>query len=218
MALVYRRFGGSTHVRCDTFAQLKEAALIPETQYVAVAAPTASFVVDPGFLRCLDTDDNGRIRVNELQAAVAWMSLQLKNDAGVDARKDTLTLGHLADGATTLKGAAEAVLKAIGVDDGTVISLAQVRAADEPLRKRGDNGDGIVAPDHLPENVQGLGKNIMGLYPETKNRGGVAGLATETLSMFMTDREALLAHLLTRADVFVWRRQPPPRHPHRGRC
>ena len=56
MALVYRRFGGSTHVRCDTFAQLKEAVLIPETQYVAVAAPVASFVVDPGFLRSLDTD------------------------------------------------------------------------------------------------------------------------------------------------------------------
>lgn len=211
MALVYRRFGGSTHVRCDTFAQLKEAALIPETQYVAVAAPTTSFVVDPGFLRFLDTDDNGRIRVNELQAAVTWMALQLKNDAGVDARQDSLTLGHLADGATTLKGAAEAVLKAVGVDDGTVISLAQVRAADEPLRKRGDNGDGIVAPDHLPESVQSLGKSIMGLYPQTTNRGGVAGLAKETLSTFMTDREALLAHFLTRADVFVWGDDSLPR-------
>jgi hypothetical protein len=204
MALVYRRFGGSTHVRCDTFAQLKEAVLIPETQYVAVAAPVASFVVDPGFLRSLDTDDNGRIRVNELQAAVAWMAGMLKDDRGVDARQDILTVAHLADGAATLMGAAEAVLQALELTGGGVISLAQVRAADEPLRQRGDNGDGIVAPEHLPESVRALGASIMGLFPETRNRGGVAGLAPDTLQAFTVARDALLQHLATKAEVWCW--------------
>jgi hypothetical protein len=204
MALVYRRFGGSTHIRCDTFAQLKEAVFIPETQYVATSAPTSAFVVDPVFLRHLDGDDNGRIRVDELQGAVTWISERLKSDAGVDTRNETLTVSHLADNATMLKAAAAAVAAAVGADDDDVVTLAQVRAADAPLRARGENGDGIIAPEHVPEAQRDLAKTIMGQFPETKNRADVVGLAPDTMTAFKAARDALLAHLEKKADAFVW--------------
>ncbi len=204
MALVYRRFGGSTHVRCDTFAQLKEAVLIPETQFIATSAPTSAFVVDPVFLKHLDADDNGRIRVDELQSAVAWLAERIKGDAGVDGKKDSLVIANLADSAATLKAAAAAVIAAVGADNAAEVSLAQVRAADAPLRTRGENGDGIVAPEHMPEAQRELAKAIMGQFPETKNRADVAGLAPDTLAAFKTARDALLAHLEKKADAFAW--------------
>ena len=69
MGIAFRRFGGSTHVRIDSFAQLVEAAGIPETQYIALSAPVTTLLVDPAFLAALDTDENGRVRVEELRAA-----------------------------------------------------------------------------------------------------------------------------------------------------
>jgi len=208
MAVVYRRFGGSIHVRCDTFAQLREAVQIPETQWVATAAPTSAFLVDATFLKHLDADGNDRVRVDELQAATAWLAARINNDAGVDARKDVLVVGHLAADQSALKAAAATVIAAVPAGasehDKDQVTLAQVRAADGPLRERGENGDGIVAPKHLPEKVRALGEQIMGLFPETLNRAGEKGLAPATLAAFKTARADLLAHVEKKAAVFVW--------------
>lgn len=208
MTIVYRRFGGSIHVRCDTFAQLREAVQIPETQWVATAAPTSAFLVDATFLKHLDADGNDRVRVDELQAATAWLAARLNTGAGVDARKDVLVVAHLAADQPALKAAAATVIAAVPAGasehDKDQVTLAQVRAADAPLRERGENGDGIVAPKHLPEKVRGLGAQVMGLFPETKNRAGESGLAPDTLAAFKTARADLLAHVEKKAAIFVW--------------
>ena len=208
MAVVYRRFGGSIHVRCDTFAQLREAVQIPETQWVATAAPTSAFLVDATFLAHLDTDGNDRVRVFVLKTATAWLAARINTDAGVDARKDVLVVGHLAAEQSALKAAAATVIAAVPAGasehDKDAVTLAQVRAADGPLRERGENGDGVVAPKHLPEKVRGLGEQIMGLFSQTLNRAGEAGLAPETLTAFKTARDELLAHVEKKAAVFVW--------------
>jgi hypothetical protein len=216
MTVVYRRFGGSVHVRCDRFSQLREAVQIPETQWVATSAPTTAFLADAVFLTHLDEDGNGRIRVDELQAATAWLAARLANDDGVDARSDVLIVSHLADDAGALRAAATAVVAAVspstsksaagdGADAGQAsVTLAQVRAADAALRARGENGDGIVAPQHLPTKVRALGEQMMALFPERTNRAGEKGLAPETLVEFKAARRALLDHLAQKPAVWVW--------------
>lgn len=204
MTVVYRRFGGSTHVRIDTFAQLKEAVSIPETQWVATSAPIGSFVSDKRFLELMDTDHNGRIRVDELQAAVHWMATMFEREGGIDSRAAMLTLTDLTPAAAPLKAAALAVLDVVTAGDKSSISLTQVREAEVPLRVAGRNGDGIVAPEHLPIGVRELGAKIMALFPETRSRADKAGLSPETLAAFEKERAALLEHLGKQAAVFVW--------------
>lgn len=204
MSVVYRRFGGSTHVRVDTFAQLKEAVNVPETQWVATSAPLSSFAADARFLALLDSDHNDRIRVNELQAAVAWLSSMLSADAGVDSRSATLTLAHLTPAAAAIKSAAEAVLDVVGAADRATVTLEQVRAAEGPLRAAGRNGDGIVAPAQLPTSAQALAAQIVSLFPEVKNRAGVAGVSPENLAAFRTAKASFVAHVDSKAAVFVW--------------
>jgi hypothetical protein len=212
MTIAFRRFGGSTHVRIDSFAQLVEASGIPETQYVALSAPTSTLLVDPAFLAALDTDGNGRVRVEELRAAVAFTAARLRVFDGVDRGSDVLTLAHLADDAHALRAAAKTVLGAVhgarGGDDKATndarISLADVRTADAVLRAQGKNGDGIVAPAHLPEAVRALGASIAACFPPTTNRAGEAGLAPATLATFRAERTSLLAHLAARDAAFVW--------------
>jgi hypothetical protein len=204
MSVVYRRFGGSTHVRVDTFAQLKEAVNVPETQWVAISAPLSSFAADEAFLTLLDSDHNARIRVNELQAAVVWLSGLLSADVGVDTRSATLTLAHLTPAAGAIKRAAEAVLDVLGASDRSTVALDQVRAAQGPLRAAGRNGDGVVAPTHVPAAAQALATQIVSLCAETKNRAGIAGVSPEHLAAFRTAKASFLAHVAHKDAVCVW--------------
>lgn len=202
MTVVYRRFGGSTHVRIDTFAELKEAVSIPETQWVATSAPLSSFVADQRFLELLDADGNKRLRVDELQAAVHWMATMFEREGGVDSRAAMLTLSDLTPAAEPLKSAAVAVLDVVNATDRNSITLTQIREAEAPLRAAGRNGDGIVAPEHLPEPLRTLATTIMKTAEATKNRADKAGLAPATLENFRKERDLLLAHLQKKNEIF----------------
>ncbi len=202
MALIYRQLAGSTQVKIESFADLREAVTIPETQWVATSVPLSTLVADPRFLDLLDADDNNRVRVDEVQAAVAWMSDKLNDFSGVDKKSDVLVLANVKDEA--LKDAALAVLDAVKALDKTRITAAVVKDAQKPLRDAGLNGDGIVAERHLPEALRPLAEKIRKLYPETKNRGDEPGLAPATLQSFIDERKKLLAQKAKDKELFVW--------------
>lgn len=206
MTLTYRLVAGSTQVEIKTFADLVEAVQIPETQWVATSAPTSTLVADPAFLALLDSDQNGRVRVDEVQAAVVWTKKMLKDGKGADEGSDVVVLSRLSDDAARLKAAAELILSNLGEADVSKVSLAQLRAAQPKLRAAGKNGDGIVASKHLPEKpekVRALADQIAALFAETKNRGGDAGLSVDNLKAFRDARTAMLAHLEKRTAVFA---------------
>ncbi|QSQ16220.1 kinesin [Myxococcus landrumensis] len=202
--LVYRRYGGSLQVDIPTFDVLVEAARIPETQWIATACPLEGLSCDPAFLAFMDSDGNGRVRVAEVRAAVAWAAKLLKDRRGADAGSDVLELASLSTDAAHLRGAAEMILRTLGAQDLGRISLAQVRESDKALRQSGQNGDGIVAPALLPESLRPLAKDVMASFPEVKNRSGEAGVDAAMLKRFREEREALLKHLDARGAVFVW--------------
>lgn len=203
MTLTYRLVAGSTQVEIKTFNDLVAAIAIPETQWVVTSAPTATFVADAGFLAALDSDSNGRIRVDEVQAAVSWTRRMLGDTKGADAGADVVVLSGLSNEAGRLKAAAELILANLGEADLTKVSLAQVREAQPKLRAAGKNGDGIVASKHMPERVRALADTVIGLFPETKNRGGDPGLSPENLQAFRKARTALLAHKEKKAATFL---------------
>lgn len=202
--LVYRRYGGSLQVDLPNFEALVEAIHIPETQWMATACPVEGLQCDPRFLSFLDTDNNGRIRVAEVRDAVKHTAKLLQSRKGADARSDVLELDALSAEGAKLKAAAMRILGVLKAADPARISLEQVRASDPVLRTAGLNGDGIVAPEFLPEKVRGLASRIMAAFPELKNRAGQAGIDSATLQRFRDARTALLAHTGQKAAAFVW--------------
>ncbi|MBZ4415936.1 kinesin [Myxococcus sp. RHSTA-1-4] len=202
-SLVYRRYGGSLQVDLPSFDVLEEAVRIPETQWIATACPLAGLSCDPRFLSLMDMDGNGRIRVAEVRTAVEWAAKRLKDRRGADAGSPVLELDALTEEARPLRGAAETILRTLKAPDGARISLEQVRASDKALREAGQNGDGIVAPAHLPERLRPLARDIMACFPEAKNRAGEAGIDPAMLKAFREERAALRAHLDARGKAFV---------------
>jgi hypothetical protein len=205
--LVYRRYGGSLQVSIPSFQVLTEAIRIPETQWFATVCPIEGLNCDPRFLAFVDSDQNGRIRVSEVRAAVELAARLLRSYAGVDAGSDVLELDALSDEGAKLREAAGLLLKSLQAEERTRISLEQVRASEKALREAGHNGDGIVAPAFLPEPVQGLAKKILGCFPEVKNRAGQAGIDLPMLERFRQERAELLAHLGRKESTFVWGEQ-----------
>ncbi|MCP3142495.1 kinesin [Pyxidicoccus xibeiensis] len=203
-SLVYRRYGGSLQVDLPSFDVLEEAVRIPETQWIATACPLEGLSCDPRFLTFLDADGNGRIRVAEVRAAVEWAAKRLKDRRGADSGSDVLELASLTEEARPLRSAAEVILRTLKAPDATRISLEQVRASDAALRAAGQNGDGIVAPAHLPERLRPLASDVMACFPEVKNRAGEAGIDPAMVKRFREERTALLAHVEARGAAFTW--------------
>ncbi|RJS20877.1 kinesin [Corallococcus sp. H22C18031201] len=203
-SLVYRRYGGSLQVDIPTFDVLTEAVRIPATQWIATACPLEGLSCDARFLKFVDSDGNGRIRVEEVRAAVEWTAQRLKDRRGADASSDVLELGAVSDTGAALKDAARMILQTLNAPDVTRISLEQVRASDKALREAGKNGDGLVAPASLPERLRPLGEAIQSSFPEVKNRAGKPGIDVAAVQRFREARTALLAHLDQRAGLFSW--------------
>ncbi|RKG85124.1 kinesin [Corallococcus terminator] len=202
--LVYRRYGGSLQVDIPDFHTLTEAVRIPATQWMALACPLEGIACDPRFLTLMDADGNGRIRVEELRAAVDWTAARLKDAKGADAGSDVLELSSLSDTANNLRGAADLVLRTLHAPDATRLSLEQLRTSDKALRDAGTNGDGIIAPTSLPERLRPLAQAIIAAFPAVTNRAGLVGVDAALVKRFREERTALLAHLSGRDAVFTW--------------
>jgi hypothetical protein len=202
-SLIYRRYGGSLQVDLPSFDVLEEAVRIPETQWIATACPLEGLNCDPRFLTFLDTDGNGRIRVAEVRAAVEWAAKQLKDRKRADEGSPVLELDALTEEARPLRSAAETILRTLKAPDMARISLDQVRASEPALRAAGQNGDGIIAPAHLPEQLRPLAVDLMACFPEVKNRAGEAGIDPAMVQRFRDERTALLAHLDARGAAFT---------------
>lgn len=202
-SLVYRRYGGSLQVDLPSFDVLEEAVRIPETQWIATACPLEGLSCDSRFLTFMDADSNGRVRVAEVRAAVEWAAKHLKDRKGADAGSPVLELDALTEEARPLRSAAETILRTLKAPDVARISLEQVRASETALRAAGQNGDGIIAPAHLPERLRPLATDIMASFPEVKNRAGEAGIDPATVKRFREERTALLAHLEARGAAFT---------------
>src|SRR4051812_6855324 len=115
--LTFQRFGGSYQMRLAGFAALEAAMRTPEALWVATSCPIQGLACDPRFTALLDTDGNGRIRVDELRTAVSWTASMLTDRSGVDAGTESLVLSHLSAGAARLAEAARLLLDTLGAED-----------------------------------------------------------------------------------------------------
>lgn len=202
--LVFRKYGGSIQLSIKNFDDLEKAVDLPETLWVAIACPTTGLACDQRFLGFLDTDKNGRIRADELKAAIRWVGGMLDDTRGVDGASSELELGWLSEEAGDLRKSAELVQEVLGLEGGK-LSLAQVRSSDEKLRGKGYNGDGIVAPETVASGeLAALAKRILEVLPGATNRAGKVGVDPATIQAFREGKAKGIARMDARPEVFAW--------------
>ncbi len=143
------RLGRSKQARVATADDLAAALTLDDALWAASAVPTTTLRTDAELLRLVDGDGDGRIRSDELRAAIRWMLDVLADRKAIRAGNDALALASVnakaADGAAILD-AARRMLGDLGKPDAGTLTLAQVRAVRAAEEAKGLSAAGRVLP------------------------------------------------------------------------
>ena len=142
----YDNVGGSTRVKITTGADIAHLAELDLKKWTVLSCPTVGLDIDEKSLKYIDTDNDGRIRVNDVSATSQWL-VSVVNDAellvkGADNIDIEAFNQENTDG-KKLYNSAKQILVNLG-KEGTVISLADTKDITAIFAKTRFNGDGVI--------------------------------------------------------------------------
>lgn len=205
MPLTFRRIGTAFHPVIADFDDLVALLEVPDAHWIATSAPTAGLHCDPQFLRVLDEEGDGRVRAEELRAAIRWVEARLSDPARWQPGSEVLALAALAPGAADLHAAAQLALAAAGATGAAEVSLGQVRDAHRTLLAKPANGDGIVPPAAAPTAaISRVIADVLEHLPGATDAAGVRGVDHATLDAFEAARAEALAWAEAEVEACAW--------------
>ena len=89
------RYGGDWQPLLRDFDDAVAALALPDTGWAVLSCPIDGMDLDPDFVALIDRDGDGRVRADDVRAAVAWTDEMLASVAGVTAGAATLRLADL---------------------------------------------------------------------------------------------------------------------------
>ncbi len=191
---VVRNYGGTYQLRIETAEDLKAVLGLDDARWVATSAPINGINCDPVFLKYADTDNNDRIRTDEIRNAISWM-FEMLSDTDCLPASDTLPLeaietSHAAG--KMLRAGAEQILRNLGRADAGEIALADVRDQQKILANAAANGDGVIPAEACSGQIAEFVKDILDTVGGTPDASGETGIGAEQLDGFLKDAAAYL--------------------------
>jgi hypothetical protein len=112
MPLTFRRIAGAFHPVLATLGDLYDLMAVPDAHWIATSAPTLGLACDPRLLSLLDEEGDGRVRAEEVRAAIAWVRERVAAPERWRAGSDTLDLEMLGPAGAAVRRAAQLALDA----------------------------------------------------------------------------------------------------------
>ena len=195
--LIFKNYGGSHQLRIQNAQDLEKIQVLDDAHWAATSVPINSLNCDYAFASYVDTDQNGRIRTDELKVAQAWLFRFLVNRSRLSEGTDVLNLSDIDTShpeGKKLRVAAELILTNLNLPDAKEISLAQVRDVQSIMASAANNGDGIIPPEATtdPDLVQFI-VSIMETVGSALDAGGKPGISEEQLKVFFHEAQGYLA-------------------------
>ncbi len=192
----FTRSGGFDQVRIERPEDLLHLAELDPKLWAALACATQGLVFDQATLDAMDRDQDGRIRIPEVLAAIEFVRASLR-DLHLLFGADRLPVAALRDDTDTgrrLAAAAQQLLKALGLPADTALSLEHVadRAAIFPPGHA--NGDGLITvADLRAVGEDELLQAIIDAQGARLDRSGDPGVGSDEVAAFFTRVEQQLA-------------------------
>ncbi len=172
--------------------------------WVALSCPTTGLTFDKGTLGFIDADNDGRIRQEEVVAAVDWTLNMLRSPDKLHLGEDSLELDLINtdhDEGQRLLQAAQRVLNNLGKSESSTIKLDDTLATDFILATSGQNGDGVITVDSTEDpEVQSVVQDVMETIGKEVDRSGVEGVTEEGVAHFFATLESYRNWRRTIAD------------------
>lgn len=142
----YENIGGSTRVKISTGADIAHLDELDPKMWTVLSCPSTGLEIDELSLKYLDTDNDGRIRVNDIVVTSKWMTSALKDADLLLRGADSINVNDFdqEDAAgKKLYNSAKQILANLG-KEGDVISLAETKDTAAIFAKTAFNGDGVI--------------------------------------------------------------------------
>ena len=150
--------------------------------------------LDEKTLALIDSDNDGRIRVAELLAAVAWAAAHLKDPAVLLQGAEELPLAAINDSnaeGRILLASARQILANLGRKDASALDVAGAADTAKIFAASPLNGDGVIPPEATEDPaVQALIKDIVDCLGGTPDRTGSIGVTAAQVDTFFAELEA----------------------------
>ena len=88
MVRSFRSYGGVAQLHLRDASDLEAIEVLDEARWAATSVPTVQFNCDPGFLRFLDADGDGRVRLHDVREAQRWTWAHLAERSRLDLESD----------------------------------------------------------------------------------------------------------------------------------
>lgn len=145
----FHRIGGLDQVTLRSAEELRHLGELDPKLWGALSCPASGLEFDQRTLSLIDADGDGRVRIQEVAAAVNWACARLADPAVLADPPDALPLAHInteTEEGQRLIASARAVLENIGKGDAAEVTLEDIQAAAEQAAHNLFNGDGVVPP------------------------------------------------------------------------
>ena len=183
----YENIGGSTRVKITSGADIAHLADLDLKKWTVLSCPTAGLDIDEKSLKYVDTDNDGRIRVNDVIATSQWLTAVVKDAdllvKGVDSIDVEAFNQEHADGKKLYNSAKQILVNL--AKEGSVISLADTKDITAIFAKTRFNGDGVITEQTAEaDDEKAVVAAIVNTLGGVADRCGVNGANAELIERF----------------------------------
>ena len=183
------RAGGVDQVSLRDGFDILALGELDQKLWVALAMPTKGTSLDPDTLALLDHDNDGRIRVQDILAAVEWVKQTFKQPNDLIAGKDTIELSAIADAKVVV--AAKRILSDLGKKTATALTVADTIAINKAFAETVLNGDGIVIQASTDDlDVKHVIDDVIATIGNIADRSGKPGIDKTRADQFFAEVDA----------------------------
>lgn len=185
---LFSRIGGFDQVLLRSGEDLKQLDELDPKLWAALACPVKGLFFDEKTLNLIDIDNDGRVRVPEVIAAVKWAVRCVKNPDLLLQPTAEIPLAEInaedPDGAAIL-ASAKTMLQFLGKPDQGVITLTDAESQRAAMAMAPLNGDGIVLAESTEDaELKTLIGEIQGAFPGIMDASGKPGIDLPAVEKF----------------------------------
>jgi len=191
------RSGGFDQVMIESGADLKNLSSLDAKLWASLSCPTQNLEMDAFTLQMIDTDNDGRIRLPEINAAVTWVCSVLREPELLLSEGTSLPLAAINDETPEgkiLLASCRHILANRGKADQESIDISDALDTKAIFGQTRFNGDGIVTvASSDDEACQAVIAEMIASVGSEEDRSGQPGINADKAKQFFDEAAALLA-------------------------
>lgn len=183
----YCSLGGAVRVNIASGEDIAHLGELDRKLWTVLSCPVDSLEFDKDTLALLDTDKDGKIKVDEVVAAAQWLCSIIKDKDLLLKSEDHLAVDDIDESTpcgASLKASAKRILESIGAGDGT-ISVSQALDGKKVFAAMPLNGDGLVTPASTDDAaLKSAIEACISTVGSRTDRSGAPGVGAEEIEKF----------------------------------